>query len=82
MAAGTRMPPQFLKYWLTGEGAAKIGWGVPGDFDRAIALIQEAITKNGGKPLSDRIIKGLVAMLHKMATGARPGHAAGEQAGH
>lgn len=75
MAAGTRMPPQFLKYWLAGEGAAKIAWGTPGDFDRAIALIQEAVTKNGGKPLSDRVIKGLVATLHKMATGARPGQA-------
>lgn len=48
---------------------------VEGDFDRAITLIQEAIAKNGGKPLSDRIIKGLVATLHKMATGARPGQA-------
>lgn len=78
MAAGTRMPPQFLKYWLSGPGAAAISWGSPGDFDRAITLIQAAITKDGGKPLSDRIIKGLVATLHKIATGARPGHAAGE----
>lgn len=79
MAEGTRMPPQFLQYWLTGEGAAKIQWGVPGDFDRAITLIQEAVTKHGGKPLADHIIKGLVATLHKMATGATPGHAATEQ---
>ena len=79
MAAGTRMPPQFIRYWLSGEGAAKIRWGEPGDFDRAITLIQEAVTKNGGKPLADRVIKGLVATLHKMATGATPGHAPGER---
>lgn len=79
MAAGTQMPPQFLKYWLPGgAGGAEIAWGTPGDFDRAISLIQGVIVKNGGKPLSDRMIKGLVATLHKMATGARPGHAPGE----
>lgn len=76
--AATAMPPKLLRYWLTGPGAAKVGWGTPGDFDRAISLIQAAIAKDGGKPLSDRVIKGLVATLHKMATGARPGHAAGE----
>lgn len=54
---------------------------VEGDFDRAIKLIQAVIVKNGGKPLSDRIIKGLVATLHKMATGATPGHAPGERLG-
>ena len=76
------MPPQFLKYWLPGgAGGAKVGWGKPGDFDRAITLIQEAVTKDGGKPLSDRVIKGLVATLHKMATGASPGHAPGERDG-
>ena len=78
MAAGTRMPPQFLKYWLSGPGAAVIAWGTPGDFDRAIAAIQAKVTEHGGKPLSDRVIKGLVATLHKMATGARPGHAPAE----
>lgn len=73
------MPPQFLHYWLPGgEGGAAIAWGTPGDFDRAISLIQAAIAKHGGKPLADHIIKGLVATLHKMATGARPGHAPGE----
>lgn len=79
--AHTSLPHQLESYWVHGEGAAKIGWGTPGDFDRAIALIQAAIAKGGGKPLSDRVIKGLVATLHKLATGARPGHAAGEQHG-
>lgn len=82
MAAGTGLPPQLIRYWTAGAGAAKIGWGTPGDFDRAIALIQAAITKDGGAPLSDRVIKGLVATLHKLATGATPGHAPGELAAH
>ena len=81
MAAGTGMPPQWLRYWLTGAGAATIRWGIPGDFDRAIAAIQAKVTEHGGKPLSDHVIKGLVATLHKMATGATPGHAPGEHHG-
>ena len=67
-------------YWRTGEGAAKIRWGTPGDFDRCVRLIQEAVTKGGGKPLPDHEIKGLCSNLHQEATGARPGHAPGESA--
>ena len=77
MAEGTGMPPQLLKYWLAGPGAAKINWGVPGDFDRCIANIQAEVSKDGA-PLSDHVVKGLCATLHKMATGATPGHAASE----
>lgn len=69
-------------YWAHGEGAAKIRWGVPGDFDRCVRLIQEAVVKGGGKPLPDHEIKGLCSNLHQEATGARPGHAATEQKGH
>ena len=79
MAAGTQMPPQFLKYWVDGTGAAKIGWGHSGDYDRCITHIQAEVTKDGKAPLSDHVIHGLCATLHKMATGAQPGHAAGEQ---
>jgi hypothetical protein len=78
MAAGTGLPPQLIAYWVHGEGAQLIRWGVPGDFERAIKLIQAAIVKGGGKPLPDRVIKGLVATLHKLATGASPGHAPSE----
>lgn len=28
-------------YWTTGEGAAKIGWGAPGDYDRCVAEISK-----------------------------------------
>lgn len=68
-------------YWAEGAGAAKIDWGVPGDFDRCIALIQHAVTDGGKAPLDDATIKGLCANLHKRATGFSPGHAPGERAG-
>lgn len=68
------------KYWVEGGGAAKIGWGQSGDFERCITEVQAAVTKGGGKPMPDSMIKGYCAELHKAATGARPGHAPGEQA--
>jgi hypothetical protein len=77
MAEGTGLPPQLIKYWLAGPGAAKINWGVGGDYNRCISAIQAEVGEDG-PPLSDRVIHGLCATLHKMATGARPGHAPGE----
>lgn len=80
MAAGTGMPPQLLKYWLPGgEGGTKIMWDSPGDYERCITEIQTAVTKHG-LPLGDHTIHGLCATLHKLATGARPGKAPGDQA--
>ncbi len=70
------------RYWAFGEGAAKIGWGKDGDFDRCITEIQRAVTKGGNAPLPDHEIKGLCSNLHQMATGARPGHAPGESPPH
>lgn len=87
MTAGQNVTPkdhagvQRLKdYWAHGTGAAKIGWGTDGDFDRCISLVQEAVTKGGSKPLPDHMIKGLCSNLHQEATGARPGHAPAEEA--
>jgi phosphomannomutase len=65
-------------YWARGEGADQIGWGKDGDFDRCRVLIQQAVVKNGNKPLGDRMLSGLCANLHKAATGEWPGHAPGE----
>lgn len=79
---GSQMPAQFKKYWLGGAGAAAIGWGKPGDFDRCRKLINAKIVENGQKPLPDHEISGLCASLHHEATGARPGHAPGEGGGH
>lgn len=74
MAAGTGLPPALLKYWLTGPGSLKIQWNQPGDFARCVTNIQAEITKDGKPPLSDRVVSGLCATLHKMATGGSPGH--------
>lgn len=82
MAEGTQLPPQLIRYWVAGEGAAKIKWNTPDDFYRCRTLVNEAIVKGGGKPLSGPVISGLCATLHRLATGGfAPGHAPGEQTG-
>lgn len=88
MVAGQEASPKdakdverLKKFWAHGRGAAEIGWGVDGDFDRCRVLIQQAVTKGGNKPLPPNMINGLCANLHKEATGAWPGHAPGEEAG-
>jgi hypothetical protein len=78
MAAGTRMPHQLIRYWSKGgEGGAKIEWGKGGDFDRCRVEINKEVGEDG-KPLPDHVISGLCATLHKLNTGASPGHAVGE----
>lgn len=32
---------QLRQYWAHGEGAAQIGWGSPGDFNRCVSLVSE-----------------------------------------
>jgi len=60
---------QLRQYWTHGEGAAKIGWGTPGDFDRCVMHL--------GKYVTDP--KGLCAEYHHGATGEWPAeHAARE----
>lgn len=81
MAAGTQLPPALVRYWTAGEGGAKIDWGHGGDFARCEKLVQEAITKDGKAPLAPNVIAGLCATLHRLATGATPGHAVGERMG-
>jgi hypothetical protein len=79
MAEGTGLPPHLIRYWVSGPGAAKIGgWGHPGDFAACVKAIQTEVTEGGKPPLPDHVIKGLCATLHKMATGASPGHAPSE----
>lgn len=51
------------EYWLTGAGAAKIGWDTPGDFTRCVKHLR--------KYVSDP--QGLCAEYHKEATGVWPG---------
>lgn len=78
MVAGREVTPKdaaaterLMKYWAEGEGAAKIKWGVPGDFKRCEVEL--------GKYVSPAIVAGLCSNLHQRATGARPGHAPSEQ---
>lgn len=58
------------RYWERGEGAAKIGWGTPGDFDRCVALLEEHMPGRA---------KGYCNLRHHGATGEWPGeHAAAD----
>lgn len=81
MVAGREVTPKdvadterLMRYWSHGEGAAKIGWGAPGDYDRCILEL--------GKYVNPGMVHGLCANLHHRATGAWPGHAPGEEAAH
>lgn len=81
MVAGREATPKdaadterLMRYWTEGEGAAKIGWGNDGDFDRCVTQL--------GKYVGPDIVKGLCANMHKRATGGWPGHAPAEQAEH
>lgn len=78
MVAGKEVTPgdkvnteRLMRYWAEGPGAAKIRWGVPGDFDRCVVEL--------GKYVSPGVVKGLCSNLHQRATGGRPGHAPGTE---
>lgn len=59
-------------YWSHGEGAAKIGWGTPGDFDRCVVEV--------GKYMADP--KGYCAERHHDALGIWPATHAAMERGH
>jgi hypothetical protein len=65
---------RLMRYWAEGEGAAKIQWGVAGDFNRCRVEL--------GKYVRPDMLDGLCSNLHKRATGFLPGHAPGEEVGH
>lgn len=50
------------EYWVHGEGAAKIGWGAPGDFERCVGEL--------GKHISDP--EGYCNLAHHAALGYYP----------
>lgn len=58
-------------YWVRGEGAAKIRWGQPGDFNRCRAQLAKYIT-------NPQWLAGTCANLHKVALGVWPGQEGGE----
>lgn len=79
MTAGREVTPKnaadterLMEYWAHGEGAAKIGWGVPGDYDKCLVEL--------GKYVDPAIVHGLCQNLHIRATGAPAGHAPAELA--
>ena len=60
------------EYWVHGEGAAKVAWGTPGDFDRCVAEL--------GKYIKDP--QGYCNLAHHAALGIWPAqHAAELKAG-
>lgn len=56
---------ELRRYWVHGEGAAKIAWGTPGDFTRCVRLV--------GEHMDPERAKGYCANRHKDATGMWPG---------
>jgi phage portal protein BeeE len=54
-----------MEYWAHGEGAAKIGWGTPGSYDRCLVEL--------GKYVRPDETHGLCANLYHKATGTWPG---------
>lgn len=65
----SNMPPQLKRYWLRGEGAAKIRWGTPGAFDRCVRNLRDDFPQN---------TEGLCANLYREATGRWPGSRRGK----
>lgn len=63
---------RLMEYWAHGEGAAKIGWGTPGDFNRCRVNLGKYVH-------SPNVLAGLCANLHHRATGFWPGRAPSEQ---
>jgi hypothetical protein len=79
MVAGREATPKdaenterLMEYWAHGEGAAKIGWGTPGDYNRCVVQLS--------KYVSGTQVHGLCQNLHIRATGAPAGHAPAELA--
>lgn len=74
MAESPNPEAQRLKqYWVHGQGALKIKWGTPGDYDRCIVELGRYIH-------SDRQLHGFCANAHHDALGIWPAtHAAQER---
>lgn len=54
------------RYWTKGAGAAKIGWGLPGDFNRCRTQLAKYVQNPDW-------LAGLCANMHKEALGVWPG---------
>lgn len=58
------------RYWVRGKGAAKIKWGVPGDFNRCRMQLAKYVQNPDW-------LAGLCANMHKEALGVWPGQEGG-----
>jgi hypothetical protein len=65
---GAKAAQHLRDYWAHGAGAAKIGWGAPGDFMRCVREVRKFM----------RNPEGYCQERHHDATGAYAGHAPGE----
>lgn len=63
------------RYWVRGAGAAKIGWGTPGDFDRCRTQLAKYVQ-------NPEWLAGLCSNMHKEALGVWPGQEGGGRRGH
>jgi hypothetical protein len=69
-----RATERLRKYWLHGEGAAKIRWGQPGDFNRCRLQL--------AKYINPAFLAGTCANLHKEALDLWPGRERGDKGKH
>jgi hypothetical protein len=72
---GVRNDTRLRVYWTHGEGAAKIRWGMPGDFNRCVRELRKYA--KGGAAFDP---KGLCAEYHHEAIGVWPGREHGHMA--
>lgn len=70
-----RATERIRNYWVHGEGAAKIRWGVPGDFNRC----RKQLAKYVQNP---EWLAGLCANMHKEAIAVWPGQEDGGRGHH
>ena len=65
MARNSRGTQRLKRYWAYGEGATKIRWGTPGDFNRCVRRVSKYMPRS--------VAKGYCAKLHKRVVGKWPG---------
>lgn len=63
------------RYWVAGKGAAKIKWGIPGDFNRCRMQLAKYVQ-------NPEWLAGLCANMHKEAIGVWPGQEGGGRHAH
>jgi hypothetical protein len=73
-AVGEHRARHLIRWYEHGEGAARIGWGAPGDFARCVAIASEHMTEEQAK--------GFCNLRHHGALGIYPATHAAAERGH